>query len=66
MVKRIFGGLLFLWMTAAVIGGGWELRDKQGTRFWTGVGAGVFCACLAAIGLTMAFGKAKPPDPSKG
>jgi hypothetical protein len=59
MWRRIFGGLLFLWMAAATIGASLQLRDKHGTPFWTGVGAAVFCGSLAAIGLKMVFHKAK-------
>jgi hypothetical protein len=51
-------------MTAATIGGGRELFDKQGTPFWTSLAAAVFCASLAAIGLAMAIRKVKPLEES--
>lgn len=63
MIRKVFGWLLFGWMTIAVVGGGSEAfkHARSGTPFWTNVAACVCCAALAGIGLTMALGKTQPP-----
>jgi hypothetical protein len=65
MWKRIFGGLLFVWMTAAAIGSFQGVHFGRGVRGGTElVGIGV-CVLLAIIGLVIAISPAKtlkPPD----
>jgi hypothetical protein len=64
MARRIFGVIIFLWCGAGVIGGGQELMSDEGVKFGTGLGALIFCGCLALLGLHMAISTPKPPENS--
>jgi hypothetical protein len=59
MWKRVFGGVVFVWMTAAAIGSWREVHLGQGARGGTELAAVVVCALLALIGRLMAIGPAK-------
>ena len=63
MGRRIFGGVLFLWMAASGVGlfkeGG--IREHAGTRLIVDLFIMVVVAALAALGLVMLLGKSKKP-----
>jgi len=64
MVKKILGWLLFVWMSIAVIGASRDMLTHGGVRLGAELGAAVFCAVLAVLGLVMAL--SRPPRKDDG
>jgi hypothetical protein len=63
MGKRIFGWVLFIWMSMCVVGAGREMLSHGGVWLASDVGACLFCVAVGLIGLAMELGKTKSPKP---